>query len=409
VRARRGTSLPRLQEFSFIEHTLAGVVQGESYEEIRQRLISYMQAIREGDSTSGNTAKFQLERPGRYAYADNVSDALKELMRAGLVEAAKLPSGTTTIRHYEGTTFAPTEAGREFANAARADWRAARDRLLGLLIDVHPQIAAYLDLLERGGLVVPLANWGQVKEPRSREAYVAYLAETAARLLNAEKAGWIADTTEIEAHVRGYVERLVASATRRGRSDPFTRNEDFVRQCEKAMVRLAFERAGAPMDYISHEIIRRWLRDLEVGAFSYHVPGPLALRIWGTATVSGDGTTFAVARRNGEDDLQAVVDGLRDGYDITRSTSEVDSPWVPIYRLRAAICYRLRVSDRVFDAAINDLLHDRRGQDLPFKVNVELYEYGVTPPSERPLRIKTKRGERDVHSLALIPRVKEQS
>jgi hypothetical protein len=236
---------------------------------------------------------------------------------------------------------------------------------------------------------------------------VRHLAESAARILAVEDAGWHADADDIETHVRAYVERLVAGATKRGRPDPYARNEDFVRQCEKAMVRLAFERAGAPMDYISHEIIRRWLRDLEIAAFSYHVPGPVTLRIWGTATVSREGEGFVVRRRAGDRDLDAVVEGLRDGYDVVRATSEVDSPWIPIYRLRAAVCYRLRVSDRVFDAAINDLLRERRGTDLPFKVNVELHEYGATPPSERPLRVATKRGERDVHTLALIPRNKE--
>jgi hypothetical protein len=403
----RGTSLPRLQEFSFLEYALAGVVGGLSYEEIRKRLISYMQQSRQSDTTSGNTAKYQLERPGRFAYADNVTEALKELMRAGLVEPAKLPSGASTVRHYEGTTFAPTDAGRALAAAGGADRTAARDQLLGRIVSLHPQIAGYLRLMARGGLVIPLTNWGQVKEPRSRDAYVRHLAETASRVLAAENAGWVAEAPDIEEHVRAYVERLVAGATRRGRPDPYTRNEDFVRQCEKAMVRLAFERAGTPMDYITHEIIRRWLRDTDIAAFSYHVPGPLALRLWGTASVSGEGDAFSVTRRAGEPDLEAVVGGLREGYDVVRATSEVDSPWIPIYRLRAAVCYRLRVSDRVFDAAINDLLHERRGADLPFKVNVELYEYGVTPPSERPLRVTTKRGQRDVHTLALVPRLKE--
>jgi hypothetical protein len=405
--ARRGASLPRLQEFAFLEVALAGVVANQSYEEIRRRLIGYMQSIRETDRLGGNTAKFQLERPVARAYADNVTEALKELMRLGLVERAKLPSGGPTIRHYDGTTFAPSPAGAEFADLARQDWRAARDRLLGLMQTVHPQLAGYFRILESGGLVIPLANWGELRQPRSRTGYLELLASRAADVLRTERAGWKATAAEITDYVRDYVDLRVAAAAKRGKPDPFARNEDFVRQCEKAMVRLAFDRAGSPTDYISHEVVRRWLRDLEVAAFSYHVPGPIALRIWKTADFTGGEEAFTIRRHQGEEFLDAVVRGLGEGYETVRATGTGDIPWIQIYRLRAAVCYRLKVSEQTFDTAVNDILHERRGIELPFKVNVEFYEFGSTPPSERPLRIRTNRGERDVHTLALIPRITE--
>ena len=52
------------------------------------------------------------------------------------------------------------------------------------------------------------------------------------------------------------------------------------------MVKLAFGRAGTPIDYISMEILRRWTRTLALVNFSYHAPGPQALRLWPTATVA---------------------------------------------------------------------------------------------------------------------------
>lgn len=400
----RGASLPRLQEFAFIEFALAGVVAGRSYEEIRRDLIGYMQKTRDSDALTGNTARYQLDRPSQAAYADNTTEALKELMRLGLVARAALPSSGKAARHYHGTTFAATEAGVAFAALARDNWRAARDHLLGLLCDLHPQLAGYLSIVEKGALVVPLANWGQVREPRSRTAFLQLLSRHAAEVLQAESAGWVATAEEVAGFVRAYVDKLVAAANRRNRPEPFARNEDFVRQCEKAMVRMAFERAGTPTDYISHEVVRRWLRDLDVASFSYHVPGPQALRIWKAAELRGSGADLDIRRRNGPEFLDAVAAGLREGYELVRASSRPDIPWVPIYQLRAAVCYRLKVSERTFDAAVNDVLQDRRGRDLPFKVNVELFGFGSTPPTERPLRVHLKRGDRDVHTLALVPR-----
>ena len=62
------------------------------------------------------------------------------------------------------------------------------------------------------------------------------------------------------------------------RPNPYPRHRDFIGACEEALVSFAFRRAGLPLDYISHEILRRWTKDLGVANFSYHVPAAPALR-----------------------------------------------------------------------------------------------------------------------------------
>jgi hypothetical protein len=79
-------------------------------------------------------------------------------------------------------------------------------------------------------------------------------------------------------------------------------------------------------------------------------------------------------------------------------------PWVPAFQLRAAVCYRLGVSDKTFDRAINEVFLGQRGADLPFRISVDQYLFGNTPPTERPLRVRLKGGERDVHSITLLPK-----
>ena len=57
----------------------------------------------------------------------------------------------------------------------------------------------------------------------------------------------------------------------------------FTQTCEEALVKLAFSQTGCSIDYISMEIARRWSRWLGLASFTYHAPGPYALRLWGTS------------------------------------------------------------------------------------------------------------------------------
>jgi hypothetical protein len=109
-------------------------------------------------------------------------------------------------------------------------------------------------------------------------------------------------------------------------------------------------------------------------------------------------------RRVGDAARDAVVEALGEGYEAVRRDDPLSSPWVPIYKLRAAVCFRLGIPDRTFDRALVEFARGERGANAPFAVNLDLAQYGVVPPTERPLRINTNRGPRDVYTLTLVPR-----
>jgi len=403
MRTADGAAIPRLQELAFLWTALLAISEQKTFEQIRQALIEHMRAEREDDVATGNTAKFQLQRVSRDRYVSNVTEALKTLMRLGFLERAALPADGKAAGYYRETTFAMTESGEEWAALLRADRRAALDQLLEMLCKAFPQFAGYLRVMAGGGLTIPLASWLEFPEPRTREAYIARASRRAAEALQSEDLGWAASEDEIRSYVTGYIEDRMRFATSRQRPNPYPRNQDFTRACEEALVKLAFTKVGEPIDYISHEVVRRWMRELQVASFSYHAPGINALRLWPTADIAEAEGRVVVQRHVADTYSEAIVRFLGQAYELVRLAEEAPTPWVPIYRVRAATCSRLLVSERLFDRALIEFLAEQRGVDLPYRVNVDPAQFKSVPPTERPLRIPTKRGPRDVYTLTLVP------
>ena len=400
-----GAGVPRLQELAFLWEAHLAISDGKTFEQIRVALIEHMRSERADDAASGNTARHQLKVARRDRYVSNVTEALKTLMRLALLDRASLPADGKAAGYYRDTTFGMTDAGERWAALLRADRRSALNELLEMLWGAFPQFKGFLRVMARGGLTIPLATWLEFGEPATREGYIARLSAKAAGALGGGEMGWAAPETEIRAYVTEYLEARIRFAVARQRPDPYPRNQDFVRACEEALVKLAFDKAGEPLDYISHEVLRRWMRELQVASFSYHAPGLSALRLWPTADIIEADGGLEIRRHVGDAYREDILRYLGQAYELVRQAERSQTPWVPIYRIRAATCSRLLVSERLFDQTVLEFMSERRGQDLPYRINVDPAQFGTVPPSERPLRVPTKRGPRDVYTLTLVPHV----
>ncbi|MCY4580571.1 MAG: hypothetical protein OXD31_16205 [Chloroflexi bacterium] len=400
----RGTRIPRLQELSFLPITMLGVADGAGFEEIRQRLVSHMIELRENSPGTGNTALFRTARGDPKRYVSNVSSSLKELMLLRLVEKATVPSSARAALNYANTTFAASEKGLEWAALLRADLRKGYDRLLNMLWHAHPQFRSFLRGLSEDGIAVPLLQWGELPEPRTRGRYVSYLSTRVSMHLADEPCGWVASEAEVLAAVKGYLDDRYREARARGREEPYPRNQDFVNACEEALVKFAFARRGLAIDYISHQILRRWTKVLGVANFSYHVPRWNALRLWSTAAIDESGEDVSATRRIGPAVIQSAVEHLPSVYDEVRRRDPTRSLWVPIYRVRAGICWKLNTIEATFDNALRRILDNEAGQDIPFGVNLDKAQYGSFPPSELPLRLRTRRGVQTYYAMSLVPK-----
>ena len=401
-----GRGIPRLQELSFLEVAILGVAGGATFEEIRRQLVAHMIELRRNNAGTGNIATFRLAQDDPKRYVRNATESLKELMRLGLVNPATLPSSARAARTYKNTTFGLTAAGQGWAALLEDDLRGAYDELLGMLWKTHPQFEGFLRAVsvDRAGLVVPLAQWGELPLPRTRDRYVDFLTKRVAEALSNGESGWSATESDVRTAITTYIESIRQSAQDRERPDPHPRNQDFVRGCEEAVVKFAFHQCRISLDYISQEVLRRWTKVLGVASFSYHVPGPTALRIWPTAALDLKGDMVSARRRTGSEKVAQVVTTLREAYDQVRKDDPSRSLWVPIYRVRAAACYRLLIPDAVFDRALIKLLRGDKEVDVPYGVNIDPAQYGNVPPTELPLRVETSRGVRNYYSMSLVPR-----
>ena len=408
-RIPRGTRIPRLQELSFLPVTMLGVADGAGFESIRQRLVSHMIEMRESSPTTGNTALFRTARSDPKRYVSNVSASLKELMLLELVEKSTVPSSARAALNYTNTTFAATDKGREWAELLRSDLQKAYDQLLGMLWQAHPQFRMFLGGLRDEPISIPLLMWSETPEPRTRGRYVSALAQRAALCLKEEPSGWTASASDILESVKGYLDDRYRDARSRGREEPYPKNRDFVSACEEAIVKFAFFKRDISLDYISHQILRRWTKVLGVANYSYHVPGWSALRLWCTAEIDEAEGQILVNRRVGSTMTQRAVEQLPSVYQEVRRQDPTGSLWVPIYKVRSGLCWRLKAPESVFDRALYQVLVGDTSDEIPFGVNLDKVQYGTVPPSELPLRLNTKRGIQTFYAMSLVPKRRETS
>ena len=175
-----GWGIPRLQELTYLEVVVTAVHDKQTFEEIRRQLVSHMATLRSDLPSPGNTAAYRLAIADPRRYVKNVAETLKELMRLGLAHPAVLPSTKHSAYAHQNSRYALTDMGEQWVEQLASEKRAAYDRLLGWLWHHHPQLRGYLGLAQGEGFVVPTAQWGELPEPRTREAYITLLAGRAA-------------------------------------------------------------------------------------------------------------------------------------------------------------------------------------------------------------------------------------
>jgi hypothetical protein len=329
-------------------------------------------------------------------------DVLKELMRLGWVERHILPSGPSSAYAHAEVTFTTTEAGRAWSELAQQDRRTAYNALLGALIDAHPQFEGFLRAV--GGrpdssstsLTIPLLRPTR-SEHRTDEDYLAAFVDNACSAVGAGTLGWAAERQRIDTGVREYVGRIAARM--KARKKPVSRKL-LAGICEEAITKVAFEATGTRLDYISMELLRRWSRTLGVATFSYYAPGPYALRLWATASVTGRGDSVSIQRRVGPQVRREALATLASQWQESRVDTAAGM-YLPVWQLRAAVCWRQRISDDEFDRAITELLNGQHA-DLHLNVHLDQASLGAAPGSTRPLVLPTSSGMRRVFNVISV-------
>jgi hypothetical protein len=401
------TGIPRLQELSFLQVAMEKVLQDATYDEVRLALVDHAASLKVADAELAGTELRRFARANPSKFASNATESLAELMRLGMIEKAPLPSTPKVVDVYQGRHYVKTAAGEAWGQLLETSIQDAYDHLLRALWRRHKQFAGYLTLLSKGPFTVPTANWTDSNPPMAgaegRGHHVRFLAKKAAAGAESGQLGWSASQAEIEEAIRSYTEARVKFADARHRPNPFPRSREFVRTCEEAMVTFAFRQARLQLDYISHEVLRRWTRDLGVANFSYHGPGPSALRLWLTADYLSEDSEPTFKRHVGDEWVERAEAEIPAAFERTRRMTR-DVSWLPIYMVRAAVCVTLRVGDIVFDQALQRLISRAQASEAPYRVNLEIFDTGIVPPTEKPFRIRDSSGrERTYHRILITP------
>lgn len=404
-----GSGIPRLQDLSYIEVAATQVAADQRFEQIRRALVTRAAELAQLGDLDGSfdERRWEAIRNDSRKYVHNTVDVLKELMRLGWIERSILPSGPGSAYAHADTTYALTDAGRTWAELVASDRRAAYNALVGDLVSAHPSFEGFLRAV--GGrpdsasthLTIPIMRFDAARHGHYDSfAADAFLDDFVGYVTDAAQGpalGWNASAPEVDAAIRGYVRRIQARATARQK---VVARKQYLNTCEEAVTRLAFTAAGCPLDYVTHELLRRWTRFLGLATFSYYAPGPPALRIWATGVVSGRGAVTTIERRVGPDVRRRVLRELWGIWQDERSDGAAGM-YLPVWQLRAAACWRLRINDDEFDQAVVDALAGTHG-DLGIDIHLDQASLRATPGSTRPLVLPTASGLRRVFNVINI-------
>lgn len=399
-----GSGIPRLQDLAYIEVAIGQVANGATFEQVRRALVQRAADVARESDTDGSYSPHKWERAKAdiKKHVHNTVDVLKELMRLGWVERHILPSGPNSAYAHADSTFRLTQAGEGWAQLVAVDRRAAYNALTGVLIATHPQFEGFLRLIGArpdsvaAHLTVPLLKFNAM-EYRTNGAYLEDFVQFAADAALQGSLGWIAEPEVISGSVRSYVRRFEERAEARQK---VISRKQFAVTCEEAMTRVAFSAAGCKMDYISHELLRRWTRFLGLANFSYYAPGPPALRLWSTATVTGRGDSAVISRRVGKDVRRTALDGTWAVWRDQRADG-AGGMYLPVWQLRAAVCWKQRISDDEFDRALREALAGEH-QGLGLSIHLDQASLRVAPASTKPLVIPSASGLRRVFNVISI-------
>lgn len=403
-----GTGIPRLQSLSYIEIAATQVAAGATFNQIRANLVGHAAGLARQSDWDGSFDEQRWDRLRRdkQKYVYNTVDVLKELTRLGWMDKQVLPSTAESSYQYVDSTFELTEAGRAWVDLVAFDKPAAYNQLLGLLATAHPHFRDFLDVVgampysRNTNFTVPLLKPTAAQHP-TNDAYLHALIEYVDTAQGSGTLGWSADRDTIDRGVRTYVHKIAARL--QGRKQKQLTRKQFVSVCEEAVTKVAFMSAGSSMDYISMELIRRWTRTLGIANFSYYAPGPYALRLWATGTVSGAPPEVTVSRRVGPEIRAEALRTMWNEWQQLRAADPTTGMYQPVWRVRAAVCWRLRINDDQFDQAIAEALGHQH-PELPFQIHLDQASGQATPSSTRPLILPRTTGLPIVYNvLGLVP------
>src|SRR4051812_1673 len=118
----RTDTIPRIDDVSYLFETLAWVANARTFEDIRKDIVAVrleQDVATRADQRRGMSASRRLREQDDLTYWANARDALKELMRLGLIEHAPLPSRPQQVSAHRRKRYQIRAEGEQFLELGR--------------------------------------------------------------------------------------------------------------------------------------------------------------------------------------------------------------------------------------------------------------------------------------------------
>jgi hypothetical protein len=400
--ARRTTdTIPKLDQVSYLFDTLGAVEDGLSFEAIRKELIRLRPESR-----------IPLRaRSAAPPFWSNVRDALRELMRLGLINPSALPSRKSQLEAHNRRAFTLTEDGRQFLAIERRDPLEFRHRFAQALLLAHPYMRELVTLLGSRELFFPRIQRADLpgEVDAWRKAPPEPLGQVTVWIAQAVEAvmAITVDPKRLETQMRPY---LTAAWKRLDREQKaHLLNKAVVKTFNDVIVRVLLQLYGLRMDYVTFRSAVALLADLNALWDTRSLIDRRGWTIWSTCVA--EQPVAAAAKSPAGLSLAGPVwfaprelreDAIRDALVKTfLSFPDRRGGFALIHVLRAEVCRKLRIHGQDFDRVLRKL-HNKTLSDPTYVVNLDRGGGDEMLPSEEPFRI-------DSRSFYLITLLKRQS
>jgi hypothetical protein len=383
---------------SYLFDTLGLTSEEMTFDAIRKELIRLLPEERK-----------ERVRAPEAMFWSNVRDALRELMRLGLIERASLPSRTEQLNAHRDRTFSLTAAGKELLELEQRNVWEFRDRFAQAMLLAHPYLRELYRLLGSRELFFPRIQKSEI--PGDVESWRTGAPEALGTLTEFVRdsvttvIGPGLDFSGVDEKMRPY---LIAAWKRLDREQKaHALSQAVVKAVNDVSIRTLLQIYGQRMDYVTFRSAVSLLSDLNAIYSTRSLPGRRGWTIWATSTATVPGP-----EANGSAGEQAIRGAVwlerrvadRDAVRESLMTNFFTLPgrrggFALVHELRAAVCHQMKIHGHDFDAVLRGL-HSQSVVDETYSINLDRGGAEELPPSEEPFRI----GERTFYLITLLKR-----
>jgi hypothetical protein len=361
-------TIPRLHQIlPHMREQLIGLVDGATFEEARQRYSATVEEL-ERQGVGRRTASRVGDKD---AYWSPTAEVLGEAMRLGFVERQQVPSARRYIEAHRDRKYALTKRGREVADLAQGDVAAFCDHLAAALYETHPYFRALIGKVQVAPIACPEVMESQVdtvrNEGRGTQYWVDYAAE---KLKRQGRPGLHIDAAAIK-------ETLVTTVRGRFGAGPEAKPtlKALTQAINDAFAVSAFASHGLPIGATEIDILKSWGSQLRVLDQSRYVPQFEGFNvIWMAADIDiKEGSPVSIRRRDLGRYETEIAKAIGDAYQEQANAADtsLSTPYLPIFKVRADVAFRCRVTRALVDLVIERLSNDEI-TEIPFRVLLHL-------------------------------------